>query len=413
MRWADPGVRRPWSDRRVLLGVTGGIAAYKAVHLARELTLRGAQVDTLLTEAAHEFVRPLTFEAVTGRRVLSDPFAVEGSALHLRLAREADAVCVAPATADLIARAAQGRAEGLLTSVLLATRAPVLLCPAMNDRMYGHPRTRANLELLEGELGYRMVGPVVGRLAHGEGEGPGRMMEPEAIVEHVGRALAEEASFRDRKVLVTAGPTREPFDPVRFVGNRSSGRMGYAVALAAWRRGARVRLVSGPTALSHPPGVEVIEVERAEEMYEAVREGIGQADLSVFAAAVSDYRPEEALEEKLKRSGSGNRIELRLVGTRDVAAETRSLRKEGGVSVGFALETECLVENARAKLEKKGFDLLVANAVGEEGAGFGVETNRVTILDRKGGEEPLPLLSKEEVAERILDRVRDRLWGGD
>ncbi|HSR43366.1 MAG TPA: phosphopantothenoylcysteine decarboxylase, partial [Longimicrobiales bacterium] len=235
--------------------------------------------------------------------------------------------------------------------------------------------------------------------------------EPGEIVEHLGRALGEEPRYRDRSVLVTAGPTREPIDPVRFVGNRSSGRMGDAVARAAWRRGARVALVSGPTSLPDPPGVDVVRVETAREMHEAVRERIGEADVSVFAAAVADFRPARAHAEKLKRSSTGGQLDLSLAANPDIAAATRSLRRAGGVAVGFALETGDLLANAKEKLEAKGFDLLVANDVTEEGAGFEVETNRVTILDREGEPEELPLLPKDEVAERILDRVGGLLPG--
>jgi len=393
----------------VVLGVTGGIAAYKAVQLARDLTRLGAEVDAVLTASAQEFVRPLTFEAVTGRPVRSDLFAADGPALHILLARQAEVVCVAPATADLIARAAQGRADDLLTTLLLATRAPVILCPAMNDRMYEHPQTRANLDHAASALGYRVVGPEVGPLAYGEGEGPGRMVEPAEIVEQIGRALGEDPRYRGRSVLVTAGPTREPIDPVRFVGNRSSGRMGDALARAAWRRGAEVTLVSGPTSLPDPPGVDVVRVETAREMHETVRERIGEADLSVFAAAVADFRPARAHAEKLKRSSTGSQLDLSLAANPDIAAATRSLRRAGSVAVGFALETGDLLANAKEKLEAKGFDLLVANDATEEGAGFEVETNRVTILAEEGDAEELPVLSKDEVAERILDRAGELL----
>ncbi|HEX2188534.1 MAG TPA: bifunctional phosphopantothenoylcysteine decarboxylase/phosphopantothenate--cysteine ligase CoaBC, partial [Longimicrobiaceae bacterium] len=250
----DRRARRPFPGRRVLLGVTGGIAAYKAITVARELTLAGADVDVVFTANALEFVRPLSFEAVTGRPSHTTPY-VEGDPLaHIRLARDAGAVVVAPATAGFLARAAAGMADDLLTSVLLATGAPVVLCPAMNDRMYAHPQTQANLGRLA-EIGYRIVGPAVGPLAWGEGEGPGRLVEPEEVVAHVGRALEGDTPLSGRRVVVTAGPTREPVDPVRFIGNRSSGRMGYALAAAAWRRGARVTLVSGPSPLQPPPGV--------------------------------------------------------------------------------------------------------------------------------------------------------------
>ncbi len=405
----SPG--RPWRGRRIVLGVTGGIAAYKAVQLARDLTRLGAEVDVVLTRGAREFVLPLTFEGVTGRSVHTELFSTDGAATHIKLGAEADAVVVAPATADLLARAAHGRADDLLTTTLLATRAPVLLCPAMNDRMFSHPQTRANLTHVREALGYRIAGPGTGPLAYGEGQGPGRMLEPREIVEHVGRALGEEEAFLGARVLVTAGPTREALDPVRYVGNRSSGRMGYALARAAWRRGADVVLVTGPTSLDDPPGVEVVRVETAREMLGAVEDRVGDADVAVFAAAVADYRPADEVEGKIKREKTGETLEIALARNPDVAGETAGGRKEGAVAVGFALETDDLVANATRKLEAKDFDLLVANDVSEEGAGFDVETNRVTLLARDAEPEALPLLSKDAVAEEILDRVV-RLRGG-
>lgn len=423
--------RRPWQGARVLLGVTGGIAAYKVVQVARDLTRLGATVDTILTRGAREFVRPLTFEAVTGRaphtRLFPDangsgrpsdaasgdrtPSPRSAAALHLRLAHEADVVCVAPATADFLARAAHGRGDDLLATVLLATRAPVILFPAMNDGMWSHPQVQANVAHCREALGYRVVDPAVGPLAFGEGEGPGRLVEPGDIVEHVGRVLGEASAFGGRTVLVTAGPTREPVDPVRFVGNRSSGRMGFAIARAAWRRGARVVLVTGPTHLEDPVGVDVVRVETAREMEVAVREALPHADVSVFAAAVSDYRPAEPRSGKIKRSREGDDLTLGLTANPDVAAGTRELRRSGSVTVGFALESSDLLENGRGKLEAKGFDLLVANEVGD-GTGFESDTNRVTLLDREGGVEELPLQNKDEVAETLLDRVRERLEAG-
>jgi phosphopantothenoylcysteine decarboxylase / phosphopantothenate---cysteine ligase len=388
-----------------VLGVTGGIAAYKSIQLARDLTRLGAEVDTVLTGAAQRFVAPLSFEGVTGRRALTELFSADGAALHIRLGRDADVVCVAPATADFLARAAHGRADDLLCTTLLATRAPVVVCPAMNDHMFAHPQVQANLAHVRDVLGYRVAGPAEGALAVGEGEGPGRMLEPRAITEAIGRALASCEPFEGRRVLVTAGPTREAVDPVRYVGNRSSGRMGYAVAQAAWRRGAEVVLVSGPSALEPPYGVSLVEVESARHMHAAVAERIGDMDVSVFAAAVSDFRPLEAWERKVKRSEAGDELTVVMVANPDVALETRALRKPGSVAVGFALETNDLLENAAAKLERKGFDVVAANDANEEGAGFGVVTNRVTLLDAAGGRQELPLMSKDEVAEVLLDRV--------
>jgi len=411
--------RRPWRGRRILLGVTGSIAAYKSVQLARDLTRLGAVVDVVLTEAAQQFVAPLSFEGVTGRRALTDMFSAEGAALHVRLGKEADVVCVAPATADFLARAAQGRADDLLCTTLLATRAPVVICPAMNDRMFAHPLVQENVAHLREKLGYRIAGPAQGALAVGEAtgepEGPGRMLEPAEIEEHIGRALAEEPSLVGRRVLVTAGPTREAFDPVRYIGNRSSGRMGYALAQAAWRRGAEVTLVSGPSALAPPVGVRLVKVETADEMHAAVAGHIGAADLTVFAAAVADYRPAEPREHKVKRREAGNELAVALEANPDIAERTAGARKAASVTVGFALETSDLLANAAKKLEAKRFDLVVANDATEEGAGFEVPTNRVTILASGAAPEPLPLLSKDEVAEEILDRagrILDARLGG-
>lgn len=397
--------RRPWAGRRVVLGVTGGIAAYKSIQVARDLTRLGAEVDVVLTHSAQKFVAPLSFEGVTGRRALTDLFSAEGAALHIRLGRDADVVCVAPATADFLARAAQGRADDLLCTTLLATRAPVVVCPAMNDRMFAHPQVQENLAHLRDRLGYHVAGPAEGALAVGEGEGPGRMLEPWQIEEAIGRALGVSPPLEGRRVLVTAGPTQEPIDPVRYVGNRSSGRMGYAIAQAAWRRGAHVTLVTGPSGLDHPYGVGVVPVGTAVEMHEAVSGLIGGADVSVFAAAVADFRPVESRAHKVKRESTGGVLSVDMEANPDVALDSIPSRRKGSVAVGFALETGDLVENARRKLERKRFDLLVANDATEEGAGFGVPTNRVTILGVDGSVEELPLLSKDEVAEAILDRV--------
>jgi phosphopantothenoylcysteine decarboxylase/phosphopantothenate--cysteine ligase len=395
--------RRPFRGRRVVLGVTGGIAAYKAVTVARELTLAGAEVDVVLTGGALEFVRPLSFEALTGRPVHTSLYPQGDPNLHIRLARDAHVVVVAPATANFLARAAAGMADDLLAAVLLATEAPVLLCPAMNDRMFAHPATGENLRRLVG-FGYRVAGPGVGPLAWGEGEGPGRMIEPEEIVAHAGRALEPDSPLIRRRVVVTAGGTREPIDPVRYIGNRSSGRMGFEIAAAAWRRGAEVLLVSGPSALPVPTGVELKRIETAEEMRAAVEEALPDADALVMAAAVADFRPADPAAQKLKKEASGV-PEIRLEATADVLRSTRAARRPGSVVVGFALETADAVENGRRKLLGKGLDLLVVNDATEPGAGFEVETNRVVLLRPDAPDEVLPLLTKAEVADHILDRV--------
>jgi phosphopantothenoylcysteine decarboxylase/phosphopantothenate--cysteine ligase len=405
-------VRPPWQGKRIVLGVTGGIAAYKSIQLARDLTRLGADVDVVLTRSAQKFVAPLSFEGVTGRPALTDMFSADGAALHIRLGRDADAVCVAPATADFLARAAQGRADDLLCTTLLATRAPVVVCPAMNDRMFSHPQVQENLRHVREALGYAIAGPAQGALAAGEAEGPGRMLEPWQIEEAIGRALGASPAFEGRRVLVTAGPTQEPIDPVRYVGNRSSGRMGYAIAQAAWRRGAEVTLVTGPSSLDAPFGVELVRVETAREMHDAVAARIGEADVSVFAAAVADFRPADPAGRKVKREETGPELAVSLTENPDVAGDTRGARKAGAVAVGFALETDDLIANAKRKLAAKGFDLLVANDATQEGAGFGVATNRVTILGADGTADELPLQSKDSVAEALLDRIEVMLPAG-
>lgn len=399
------GPRRPWSGKRVLLGVTGGIAAYKAVQTARDLTKLGAEVHVVMTRSARSFVGEVSFEGVTGRPVLSEILAPGNALDHIRLARVADVVCVAPATADFLARAAIGRSDDLLCAILLATRAPVLICPAMNDLMWGHPATRANTERLRG-LGYRLVGPAEGALAFGEGSGPGRMEEPEVIIQHVGRALEGESRFTGRRVVVTAGGTREEVDPVRFLSNRSSGRMGFALAAAAWRRGADVDLIAGPSALAPPPGPRVHPVETTDEMKRAVQRAIADADLLVMAAAPADFRPRTRAASKIKKEARPDALELEAAP--DILRETVGDRPGRCIVVGFALETEDGEANARKKLESKGLDLVVLNETGE-GSGFETETNRVVLLDREGKAEGLPLLTKDEVAERILDRVERRM----
>jgi phosphopantothenoylcysteine decarboxylase/phosphopantothenate--cysteine ligase len=392
---------RPYHGRRILLGVSGGIAAYKAGWLSRLLTHAGAEVDVVMTLSATEFVGPVTFEGLSGRAVHTDIFA-RGHALdHIRLARAAHAVVVAPATADFMARAAQGRADDLLTACLLATEAPVLLVPAMNDRMWAHPQTRANAVRLR-EIGYRLLEPEEGMLAAGEGSGPGRMPEPETIFAHVGRLL-ESHDLGGRRVVITAGPTREPIDPVRFISNRSSGKMGVALAAAAWRRGASVTLVAGAMEVAPPPGVTLVRVETTDEMADAVAQVLPSADALIMAAAPADFRPARVAEQKIKKSSSPDAVEL--APTRDILASTVDCRRRGAVIVGFALETENLVANARKKLESKALDLIVANSAGEEESAFGADTNRVTLIAREGAVEELSRRPKTEVADAILDRV--------
>ncbi len=392
---------RPYEGRRVLLGVSGGIAAYKAGWLARLLTHAGAEVDVVMTRAATEFVGPITFEGLTGRAVYSDIFE-RGHALdHIRLARAAGAVVIAPATADFMARAAQGRGDDLLAAALLATEAPVLFVPAMNDRMWAHPQTRANAEHLRG-VGYELLEPDTGPLAAGEGSGPGRMPEPETIFARVGRLL-ERHDLTGRGIIVTAGATREPIDPVRFISNRSSGKMGVAIASAAWRRGAEVTLVAGPLEIEPPRWVTLVRVESTEEMTDAVAGALPGADALIMAAAPADFRPASVAGQKIKKSASPESIALSP--TRDILASTKESRRAGAVIVGFALETENLVANARRKLHAKELDIIVANSATEEGSAFGSDTNRVTLISGDGAAEALSLRPKSEVADAILDRV--------
>ena len=400
---------RPYAGRRILLGVAGGIASYKTAWLARLLSKAGAEVDVVLTRAATEFIGAVTFEALTGRAVHTGWFDAGRTLAHINLAKEADAVVIAPATADLMARAATGQADDLLTACLLATEAPVLFVPAMNDRMWAHAQTVANAAHLRA-LGYTLLTPDDGALAAGEGSGPGRMPEPETIFAHVGRLLERSDALRGRTVLVTAGPTREALDPVRFISNYSSGKMGVAIAGAAWRRGADVTLVAGPLSVPPPVGVTHVPVQSTIDMRDAVAERIGAADVVVMSAAPADYQPASRSSTKLKKTGGARAVEF--VETPDILTSTRSARRKGSVVVGFALETDDLLANARRKLEGKGLDLVVLNAANEPGSGFGVDTNRVTFMQRGDAQpEQLPLLDKREVADVILDRVEGLLRG--
>ncbi len=399
----------PYAGRRILLGVAGGIASYKTAWLARLLTTAGAEVDVVMTRAATEFVGAVIFEALTGRPVHTELFDAGRALDHIALAKGADAVVVAPATADLMARAATGQADDLLTAILLATESPVLMVPAMNDRMWAHAQTRANAAHLR-ELGYELMDPDDGALAAGEGSGPGRMPEPQTIFAYVGRVLERQQALRGRTVLVTAGPTREQIDPVRFLSNYSSGKMGVAIAAAAWRRGAAVTLVAGPLSVAPPTGIDHVPVQSTTEMRDAVAARIGMSDVLVMAAAPADYRPAERAPGKLKKTGGARSLELHE--TPDILVSTRAARREGAVVVGFALETDDLLENAKRKLTGKGLDMVVLNAANEPGAGFGVDTNRVTIVTRGRAEpEQLPLLDKRDVADAILDRVEKLLDG--
>jgi phosphopantothenoylcysteine decarboxylase/phosphopantothenate--cysteine ligase len=388
--------------KRILLGVTGSIAAYKAVELLRQLTKAGAEVQVAMTEAATKFVTPLTFETLSRQEVLLDMWSLAYNHRigHLEATERADLLVVAPATAQTIARLALGLADDFLSCIYLASRCPVLLAPAMDSDMFEHPALQANLASLR-TRGVHILEPDLGPLASGL-VGRGRLAEIPAILAAIERILLPKTDLEGKVVLVTAGPTREPVDPVRFLSNRSSGKMGYAVAEAAAARGAKVILVSGPTALAVPPGVDVVHVETAQEMHDAVMAKLPVADVVIKAAAVADYRPKQVAGRKIKkREGLA---EIALEPTPDILAEVGK-RKGTRILVGFAAETNDLVANARKKLAQKHLDLVVANDVSQPGAGFDADTNIVKILDPAGGVEELPLLSKREVADRILDRV--------
>jgi phosphopantothenoylcysteine decarboxylase/phosphopantothenate--cysteine ligase len=388
--------------------VTGGIASYKSAWLARLLTQATAEVDVVLTRSATEFVGAVTFEALTGRPVHTELIQAGHALDHIHLARAAQLIVIAPATADFMARAASGHANDLLSACLLATTAPVLFVPAMNDRMWAHGQTQRNVAHLR-ELGYHVLDPDVGELAVGEGAGPGRMPEPEAIFAHAGRLLEDDDGLRGRCVVVSAGPTREAVDPVRFISNRSSGKMGVAIAASAWRRGADVVLIAGPLATDAPIGPRLRTVETTEDMLEAVRAEIAAADVLVMAAAPADFRAATVATSKVKKDKAPSAIPLEA--TPDILRETIPSRPPGMIAVGFALETEEVLENGTAKLESKGLDLIVTNDAREPGAGFHVDTNRVTILARDGTRTDLPLLPKTEVADAILDQIVELLDG--
>ena len=400
---------RPVQGRRILLGVTGGIASYKTAWLARLFAQGGAEVDVVLTRSAREFIGAVTFEALTGRPVHTELVA-EGHALdHITLARGANLIVVAPATADFLSRAASGRADDLLSACLLAADAPVLLVPAMNDRMWAHKQTSANVEHLR-SLGYHVLAPDSGPLASPqEGAGPGRMPEPATIFAHAARLLEPRDVLAGKRVVVTAGPTREAIDPVRYLSNHSSGRMGVAIAESAWRRGADVTLIAGPLTVPLPDGVHTVSVETTEQMAAAVRHALASADVLVMAAAPADFRPSRVADAKIKKGARPEAIALD--NTTDILASTRDARRPGTIVVGFALETDDVIANAAKKLEAKDLDFVVVNDAREAGAGFGVDTNRVTILARGALPDALPLLQKTEVADAILDRVEGVMRG--
>jgi phosphopantothenoylcysteine decarboxylase/phosphopantothenate--cysteine ligase len=391
------------TDKHIVLGVTGSIAAYKAPDLASKLTQAGAAVDVAMTESATRFVAPITFQSVTGRRAFHDMWdeASEIAELHVVLARRADLMVIAPATATTLARMAHGLAEDLVSLTALATQAPVLVAPAMDPHMWEHAATQANVETLRSR-GVSFVGPEEGRLASGQ-MGTGRMSEVPLLLGAVRTALGRGGKLTGKKIVVSAGGTREAIDPVRFIGNESSGKMGFAVAEAARDRGADVVLVSGEAALPDPYGIDVHRVRSATQMRDAIVAACDGAHALIMAAAVADFQPAEPVGEKIKRQGRES-LSLQLAPTPDILAEVG--RPPGLVKVGFAAESQDLLANAKAKIESKGLDLIVANDITATDAGFSVDTNRVLVIDRKGEQEEWPLMTKYEVAWRILDKVQ-------
>lgn len=390
-------------DKKIVLGVTGGIAAYKAVEVASRLRKAGAEVHVIMTQEAQEFVTELTFREISGNPVTTSMWnkVTHWNVEHIALAKMADLVLIAPATANTIARAAVGMADDMLTTTLLAAKAPVFFAPSMNTNMYENPVTQKNMAALR-QRGWHMISPASGHLACGTA-GIGRLPEPVDIVAAVESFFTASAMFQGKKILVTASGTIEPIDPVRYIGNRSSGKMGYAVAAEARQRGAEVVLVSGPSALEPPEGVRVIRVETTAEMREAVLQEFADSDITIKAAAVADYRAREIAENKIKKND--DTLTLVLEKNPDILKELGSLKNEQQILVGFAAETQNLLEYASQKLQKKNLDFIVANDVTKPNAGFNAETNLIKILSRDGSIEEFPLMSKKDLAGIILDRV--------
>jgi phosphopantothenoylcysteine decarboxylase/phosphopantothenate--cysteine ligase len=386
-------------NKTIVLGLTGSIAAYKAAEIASQLTQAGAKVNVIMTKEAIQFILPVTFRAITGKPVVTEMFdlASEFSIEHVSLAGTADIVVVAPATANIIAKLAAGIADDMLCCTVLATKAPVLIAPAMETNMYNNPVTQDNLSRLEAR-GFAIIGPASGWLASGK-EGLGRLADIYDIMGSICQMLGRSGDLAGKHIVVTAGGTQEPIDPVRYIGNRSSGKMGYALAEAARDRGAKVTLITAPTSLPEPAGVDVVKVNTAQEMHQAVENVTLQADVLIKAAAVADYRPTKAAKDKIKKGEAGLTLEMEC--TPDILGSV----KGNFIKVGFAAESSNLVENAKQKLKQKGLDFIVANDITASDSGFGTDTNQVTIIDREGKVDSLPLLAKREVADRILDKL--------
>lgn len=395
--------RNVLAGKRIVLGVTGSIAAFKAVALASSLTQAGALVDVLMTPEATQLIQPLSFQALTQRAVAVDMFSTLANSeiSHVSLGHHADVVCIAPATAHTLAKLAHGLAGDLVTTTCLATRAPLVIAPAMDADMYDHPAVRANVQILR-ERGATIVEPGHGRMASGL-VGQGRLAEPPVIADTLRMVLARSGDLAGWRVVVTAGGTQEAIDPVRYVSNHSSGKMGYAVAEAARDRGAHVMLVSAPTGLPAPFGVDVQRIRSAAEMHEAVMTALAEADLLVMAAAVADYRPATVADQKIKKKD--DELSIQLTRTTDILSATAALTSNRLVRIGFAAESQDLLSNAADKLERKRLDLIVANDISRTDSGFGTDDNAVTFLDRTGGHQELPLLPKRDVADLILDQA--------
>jgi phosphopantothenoylcysteine decarboxylase/phosphopantothenate--cysteine ligase len=391
------------ANKTIVFGITGSIAAYKAADIASKLTQAGAKVEVVMTEAATKFIAPLTLRSITGRPVVTDMFelASEFSIEHVALAKAADVVVIAPATANVIAKLAAGISDDELTCTVLATKAPIIVAPAMDINMFQNPITQDNLAKLKAR-GFTIVGPEHGWLASGK-VGLGRLADTAKIIDTISKVLGRGGDLAGKRIVVTAGGTQEPIDPVRHIGNRSSGKMGYAIAEAARDRGAEVKLITAPSSLPQPVGMEVVSVITATQMKEAITKAVAQADALIMAAAVADYQPKTTAKAKIKKETPT--LTLELIRTPDILTEV----KGDFLKVGFAAESENIVANAKQKLDKKQLDLIVANDITDPSSGFGVDTNKVTLIDKQGKLEDLPLLTKREVADRILYRVVELL----